>query len=114
MYSIHASMEASEIAGVPWSEKSNSPLTLCLPVGVSSVTVPVIVTLDPSAGTVWGAATVVLLNPGAKQYISMSWMSATNKRPSAMTGVLLIGSLLGQHVIDHSIVPLVRSTHHIF
>ena len=63
MYSIHASILASPIAGVPLSVKSVLPAVLILPEFVWSVTVPVIVTLFPSIGSFWGAETVVALGP---------------------------------------------------
>jgi hypothetical protein len=67
MCSIHASMNASDIAGVPLSVKSKLPATLLLPEEVWSVTVPVIMTLDPNVGTICGAETVVALGPLPKQ-----------------------------------------------
>ncbi len=67
-YSIHRPMLASEIAGVPCKVKSKLKLSLRLPVVVWSVTVPVIITLDPNAGTVCGVETAVSLGPGPIQF----------------------------------------------
>ena len=64
---IHSVWSASEIAGVPLSEKSSLSLVLSLPEGVWSVTVPVIVMLLPSNREDWDAETVVALEPRPKQ-----------------------------------------------
>ena len=63
LYSIQADMLASEIAGVPWSEKSKTPLVLRLPEEDWSVTVPVHNTVLPKAAASGDAATVVALGP---------------------------------------------------
>jgi hypothetical protein len=60
-------MLASDIAGVPLSTKSKLPASLILPEFVWSVTVPVIVMLEPSGGSICGAETVVALGPLPKQ-----------------------------------------------
>ena len=95
-------MLASDIAGVPLSEKSKLPAMFCLPEEVASVTVPTIITLEPSCGTVCGAEIVVALGPLPKQYIMLSNKSSVTMRPSA-----IIGAALGQQSTDHSNFPSV-------
>ena len=81
--------------GYCWSafeyEKSEFAIDIVPPVGVLSVTVPVMVTLDPSAGTFCGAETVVaLLIQAVAVYFTIHQVVTYDA--SVCDNVVLIGS----------------------